>query len=149
MITFIKRIVFLLLVSAFLAVAGVGCNTARGFGKDVQGASEGIQGTGQRPAERGNNPIADQRIKDSPPAERGYNHITDQHIQDSRTAERVREALAASDDYEYAGVKVTACDGVVQLSGFVNTSAQRSSAAEAAGKVLGAKSVVNTLTVKE
>jgi predicted small secreted protein len=39
----IKRIAVLLFVSAFLAVIGVGCNTAHGFGKDVQNAGEGIQ----------------------------------------------------------------------------------------------------------
>ena len=43
MITFIKRIAVLLIVTAFLAIVGVGCNTAHGFGKDVQDAGEGIQ----------------------------------------------------------------------------------------------------------
>jgi predicted small secreted protein len=43
MITFIKRIVVLLIVTTFLAIVGVGCNTAHGFGKDVQDAGEGIQ----------------------------------------------------------------------------------------------------------
>ena len=43
MTTFIKRIVVLLFVSAFLALVGLGCNTAHGFGKDVQNAGEGIQ----------------------------------------------------------------------------------------------------------
>jgi predicted small secreted protein len=43
MSTFIKRIVVLLFVTAFLALVGVGCNTAHGFGKDVQNAGEDIQ----------------------------------------------------------------------------------------------------------
>jgi len=43
MITLIKRIVVLLFVTTFLAMVGVGCNTAHGFGKDVQNAGEGIQ----------------------------------------------------------------------------------------------------------
>lgn len=43
MTTFIKRIVVLLLVTTFLATVGVGCNTAHGFGKDVQNAGESIQ----------------------------------------------------------------------------------------------------------
>jgi predicted small secreted protein len=43
MITFIKRIVVLLSVTTLLAIVGVGCNTAHGFGKDVQNAGEGIQ----------------------------------------------------------------------------------------------------------
>ncbi len=133
---FIKRIVLLLFLTGSMAIVGVGCNTARGFGKDVQNAGEGIQKTSQR-------------IEDKRTAEPGYNHITDQRMEDSRTAERVREALAASADYKYDGVKVTACDGVVQLSGFVNTGAQRNSAGEVASKVLGVKSVENKLTVKD
>ena len=52
-----------------------------------------------------------------------YNQRTDQSMEDSRTAERVREARAAGDEYKYDGVKVVAGDGVVQLSGFVNTRA--------------------------
>jgi predicted small secreted protein len=43
MITFIKRFVLLLFATTFLAMVGVGCNTAHGFGKDVQNAGEGIQ----------------------------------------------------------------------------------------------------------
>ena len=74
---------------------------------------------------------------------------TDQSIEDSRTAERVREALAAGADYKYDGVKVTAGNGVVQLSGFVNTSAQRTSAGAVTSKVVGVKSVENNLTVKD
>ena len=52
-------------------------------------------------------------------------------------------------DYKYDGVKVTAGNGVVQLSGFVNTSAQRNRAGEVASKVVGVKSVENNLTVKD
>jgi predicted small secreted protein len=43
MITPTKRIVVLLLVTAFLAIIGLGCNTANGFGKDVSKAGQGIQ----------------------------------------------------------------------------------------------------------
>jgi predicted small secreted protein len=43
MITLTKRIVVLLFVTALLAIVGVGCNTAHGFGKDMQSAGEGIQ----------------------------------------------------------------------------------------------------------
>jgi predicted small secreted protein len=38
-----KRIVVLLFVTALLAVAGVGCNTAHGFGQDVEKAGDKIQ----------------------------------------------------------------------------------------------------------
>ena len=43
MITFIKRIVVLLFVTSLLAIVGVGCNTAHGFGKDVENAGDSIQ----------------------------------------------------------------------------------------------------------
>ena len=89
------------------------------------------------------------RIDEDRTADRDYNQSTDQRMEDSRTAERVREALAAGVDYKYDGVKVIASDGVVQLSGLVNTSAQRTSAGEVTSKVAGVKSVENNLTVKE
>jgi len=41
--TLIKRILVLLFVTALLAVVGTGCNTAHGFGKDVEKAGDKIQ----------------------------------------------------------------------------------------------------------
>jgi osmotically-inducible protein OsmY len=78
-----------------------------------------------------------------------YNRSTDQRIEDSRTAERVREALAAGADYRYDGVKVIACNGVVELSGFVNTGAHKNSAGEVTSKVVGVKGVENNLTIRD
>ena len=43
MSTFIKRTVVLLFVTSLLAIAGVGCNTAHGFGKDMESAGDSIQ----------------------------------------------------------------------------------------------------------
>ena len=43
MTTLTKRIVILLFVAAFLAIAGTGCNTAHGFGKDMEKAGDKIQ----------------------------------------------------------------------------------------------------------
>ena len=43
MITLIKRTVILLFITALLAIVGPGCNTAHGFGEDMQKAGEGIQ----------------------------------------------------------------------------------------------------------
>ncbi len=43
MSTFIKRIAVLLVVTALLAIVGIGCNTAHGFGKDMESAGESIQ----------------------------------------------------------------------------------------------------------
>ena len=91
---------------------------------------------------------AGHRMEDNRTPERGYNQSRDQLIEDGRTAERVREALAAGADYKYDGVKVTARNGIVELSGFVNTSAQRNSAEGVTSKVVGVKSVENNLTVK-
>jgi len=43
MITLIKGIVVRLCVTTLPAIFGLGCDTAHGFGKDVQNACEGIQ----------------------------------------------------------------------------------------------------------
>ena len=96
-----------------------------------------------------NHQSTDQRIGDKRTAEPGYHQSTDQRIEDSRTAERVREALAAGADYKYDGVRVITSNGVVQLSGFVHTSAQKNTAGEVARKVVGVQSVENNLTVKD
>ena len=43
MSTHFNRILVLLFVSILLAIVGFGCNTAHGFGKDMENAGEGIQ----------------------------------------------------------------------------------------------------------
>jgi predicted small secreted protein len=43
MTTLTNRIVVLLFVTALLAVVGMGCNTAHGFGKDMEKAGDKIQ----------------------------------------------------------------------------------------------------------
>ncbi len=43
MILLTKRITVLLLVTTLLAIASVGCNTANGFGKDVEKTGDKIQ----------------------------------------------------------------------------------------------------------
>jgi predicted small secreted protein len=43
MIISFKRIVAFLCITTLLVISGTGCNTAHGFGKDVQNAGEGIQ----------------------------------------------------------------------------------------------------------
>jgi hyperosmotically inducible periplasmic protein len=73
----------------------------------------------------------------------------DQHIHDSRTAERVREVLAASAPYKFDEVRVAASQGVVSLSGGVNTNAQRTTAGALARRVAGVKSVENRLIVRD
>jgi len=39
----VQRLALSLLAITFLAMAGMGCNTAHGFGKDVKKAGEGIE----------------------------------------------------------------------------------------------------------
>ncbi len=41
--TRIQHLVLLFLATTLLAMFSVGCNTAHGFGKDVENAGEGIQ----------------------------------------------------------------------------------------------------------
>ena len=43
MTTLPKRIIVLLFIVALVAIVGVGCNTANGFGKDMSAAGQGIQ----------------------------------------------------------------------------------------------------------
>ena len=42
-IILIKRLFVLLFVTASLAMLGLGCNTAHGFGQDMQNAGQSIQ----------------------------------------------------------------------------------------------------------
>jgi len=43
MITLTKRIIVLLFVTTLLSIVGMGCNTAHGFGKDMEKAGDKIQ----------------------------------------------------------------------------------------------------------
>jgi predicted small secreted protein len=43
MIPLLKRLGLLLLVTTVLAIVGIGCNTAHGFGKDVSNTGDAIQ----------------------------------------------------------------------------------------------------------
>lgn len=43
MTTLYKRVIVLLFVATFLAIAGMGCNTAHGFGQDVEKVGDKIQ----------------------------------------------------------------------------------------------------------
>jgi predicted small secreted protein len=42
-ITLLQRLVLLFLATTLVGIAGLGCNTAHGFGKDVEKAGEKIQ----------------------------------------------------------------------------------------------------------
>jgi predicted small secreted protein len=43
MTTLFKRIIVLLCLTTLLAIVGMGCNTAHGFGKDMEKAGDKIQ----------------------------------------------------------------------------------------------------------
>ncbi len=71
-----------------------------------------------------------------------------QVIDDKETTKHVEKALSSSPVYKFSDVNVNTFDGVVQLSGFVNTQEQKQKAGEIAQHVQGANQVVNNITVK-
>jgi hyperosmotically inducible protein len=78
-----------------------------------------------------------------------YHDSTGESIDDSGTTMRVKHALGEDAQYKYDDVKVTTFKGTVQLSGFVDTSAQKSRARDIAKNVEGVKDVDNNITVKD
>jgi len=78
-----------------------------------------------------------------------YNESTGEYIDDSAITARVKKALGNEGTYKYDDVNVSTFKGTVQLSGFVNSSDQKSRAGEVAKGVEGVKDVANNITVKE
>jgi osmotically-inducible protein OsmY len=78
-----------------------------------------------------------------------YHQSTGENIDDHATTMRVKSALGNNAEYKFDGVNVDTFKGTVQLSGFVNTSTQKSQAADIAKGVDGVKDVQNNITVKE
>jgi hyperosmotically inducible periplasmic protein len=74
---------------------------------------------------------------------------TGQYVDDKSLTSRVNSALANNPDYKFDEVSVTALKGTVQLSGFVNTSDQKTKAGGIAKQVEGVQDVVNNITVKD
>jgi len=73
---------------------------------------------------------------------------TGQYVDDSVITTKVKSALLGDDAVKSFAVSVETAKGVVQLSGFVNTSDQKSAAGKVASAVSGVKSVKNDLIVK-
>ena len=71
-----------------------------------------------------------------------------QTIDDQAIARHVEEALRADPSYKFADVKVTAYEGKVQLSGFVEKGEQKGHAEDIAKKVPGVKEVKNDIALK-
>ena len=77
-----------------------------------------------------------------------YNRSTGEYIDDKSVNSRVKAALNDNAEYKFKGVNVTAFKGTVQLSGFVDTYAQKYNASSIAKKVQGVRKVENDITVK-
>ena len=69
-------------------------------------------------------------------------------IDDTVLTAKVKTALIASSETKAHQINVETKDGVVQLSGFVDTSAAKSAATTVAKSVTGVKDVKNELSVK-
>jgi osmotically-inducible protein OsmY len=77
-----------------------------------------------------------------------YHQSTGESIDDSGITMHVKSALSDDTQYKYDGVEVKTFKGTVQLSGFVDTSAQMDRAGKLAKGVAGVKDVENNITVK-
>jgi len=73
---------------------------------------------------------------------------TGQYVDDTVITTKVKSALLGDDAVKSFEVGVETVKGVVQLSGFVNTSDQKSAAGKDAAAVPGVKSIKNNLIVK-
>jgi osmotically-inducible protein OsmY len=78
-----------------------------------------------------------------------YERSTGQYIDDKSLTIRVHDALADSAEYKFSDVNVRVFRSTVQLSGFVNSSEQKTRAGEIARNVQGVGEVQNNITVKE
>lgn len=70
-------------------------------------------------------------------------------LDDGVITAKVKSALVADSRTKAREINVTTNDGIVQLSGFVDSSAARSAASEVASSISGVRSVRNELEVKE
>lgn len=77
-----------------------------------------------------------------------YDRSTGQYIDDKSLTTRVKSALGDNPEYKFDDVNVDVFRGTVQLSGFVNTSDQKSKARDIVKQVQGVNDVVNNITVK-
>jgi hyperosmotically inducible periplasmic protein len=77
-----------------------------------------------------------------------YKESTGEQIDDTGITGHVKSALHHDTLYKFPGVKVTTFKGSVQLSGFVDESAQKDRAESLAKEAQGVKEVVNNITVK-
>lgn len=78
----------------------------------------------------------------------GAQETTGQYVDDTVISSTVRAKLLDDKDLNLTQIDVETFKGVVQLSGFVDTSTAKSRAGQVAGSVSGVKQVRNNLIVK-
>jgi hyperosmotically inducible protein len=88
-------------------------------------------------------------VEDNITVQSDIQRTSDEYRDDKDLASRVSRALRDNPDYKFDEVSVIAVKGTVQLSGFVDTSDQKSRAGDIARGIDGAKDVANNITVKE
>ena len=69
-------------------------------------------------------------------------------VDDTHLVAKVKDALRSEPVYKFSDVDVKAFNGVVQLSGFVNSQEQKQRAAELAQRVEGVAQVVDSIALK-
>jgi hyperosmotically inducible protein len=74
---------------------------------------------------------------------------TGEYVDDKSLTAHVKDALNDNPEYKFDEVSVSAYKGTLQLSGFVNTSDQKTKAGDIARQVQGVQEVVNNITVKD
>jgi osmotically-inducible protein OsmY len=73
---------------------------------------------------------------------------TGEYVDDAAITTKVKSALAKDETVKASEVSVETFKGIVQLSGFVNTSEEKSRAGKLASGVPGVKDVKNNIQVK-
>jgi hyperosmotically inducible protein len=76
-----------------------------------------------------------------------YDRSTGEYIDDKSVDSRVKDALHDNAEYKFDGVQVACFKGTVQLSGFVDSEAQKYNASKIAKTVQGVRDVENNITV--
>jgi hyperosmotically inducible protein len=76
-----------------------------------------------------------------------FAETTGEYIDDATVATQTKAALVANETVSALDINVEGYKGVVQLSGFVESDAQQSAALAAAGKIDGARKVLDAIVV--
>lgn len=76
-----------------------------------------------------------------------FAETTGEYIDDATVATQAKAALVANETVSALDINVEVYKGVVQLSGFVESDAQQSAALAAAGKIDGARKVLDAIVV--